>query len=84
VADKSLKTLLQQLESFWKKENAPILEKLNPGLKKTGIEIAKFSGILPNEVSELYGWKNGVNPTREDLIGGDPPRQEALAPIPPR
>ena len=66
---KSLKSLLYELESLWRNEKAPILDKLNPGLKNPEKEIYGFSGVLPNEVWELYSWKNGVNATSKDLIG---------------
>ena len=65
----NFRNLLFKLESYWVNENVPILNKLNPGLKNAQRSIDEFTGIITEEVWELYSWKNGVNATSGDFIG---------------
>jgi len=62
--------ILNELTTLWQTGNAPILEKLAPGIDISGESIPSFSGVLPKEVRELYRWKNGIRSGRsQDLIG---------------
>ncbi len=65
----NLSTLLNKLEAYWLESKAPILNKLNPGFPEIKVPIPNFTGILPEQVRELYHWKNGVKPVAGDTIG---------------
>jgi len=64
-----LAQILTGFEAYLKKINAPILKKLNPGIKvKEQLDlIGNLS--LPPEVNTLYSWKNGTNILPEDSFG---------------
>jgi hypothetical protein len=62
--------ILNELTAVWEKNNAPILDKLAPGIDISGESIPSFTGELPKEVRELYRWKNGIRTgNSQDLIG---------------
>jgi hypothetical protein len=63
-----LQPLLAELENLLTEIDAPVMKRLN-----TGIDLRESfkDGVLqlPCEVEELYKWKNGITPFREDRIG---------------
>lgn len=68
--DYDLIKILNELTTVWQTKNAPILDKMAPGIDISGESIPSFTGTLPKEVRELYGWKNGIrSDSHQQLIG---------------
>jgi len=68
--DNELIKILNELTMVWQTKSIPIRDKLAPGIDIFGESIPFFTGILPKEVRELYGWKNGIrSDNRQQLIG---------------
>ncbi|MGP1383044.1 MAG: SMI1/KNR4 family protein [Thainema sp.] len=59
----SLKQSLARILNIWQEDREDLIPHLQPGLSTEEIQeqISKFSLQLPEEVYELYRWRNGVN-----------------------
>lgn len=59
----SLRQSLARILDIWQEDREDLIPHLQPGLSTEEIQkqISKFSLQLPEEVYELYQWRNGVN-----------------------
>src|ERR1700722_4569713 len=60
--DTSLKEVLGRLEKFWAENEFLLLSRLAPGGGVDGDALVSFSGVLPDDLRLLYGWRNGILP----------------------
>lgn len=67
--EKELESTLKKLEEYLIKIDAPILNKLNPGVTKIKKELNNPKVKLPTDVEVLYKWKNGIKANSKDTIG---------------
>ena len=63
----SLKQSLARILGIWQEDRKDLIPHLQPGLSAEEIQkqISEFSLQLPEEVYELYRWRNGVNHSNE-------------------
>lgn len=68
---KSFKDQLNMLLQILKKNNSPVVELLQDPISRSEIDllIEKLNIDLPDEVYELFGWRNGVLTPEEYFLG---------------